>query len=208
MSSRRETFFSSFNRFPYFTKEMLYAAARRFNMPQSTLNSYIYKGLRNTQIISLKRNYYVTRSFYDAHKTDTTYFFSLANTLLKPSYVSLEAALQYYGLFAEAVNYTITSVTLKLPRTFQNRMGTYSYRKINEKLFTDFQGIKGNFEFTIALPHKAIFDYIYYHTNCFTKNIHVNLLEELRIDTDSLPLEEKENLAALLSGFTSIKMHI
>lgn len=208
MTSRRDTFFSAFNGFPYFTKEMLYTTAKRFAMPQSTFNSYIYKGLRDTQIIGLKRNHYVTRSFYDAHKTDSTYLFFLANTLLKPSYISLEAALQYYGLFAEAVNYMITSITLKLPRTFKNRTGIYSYRKINKKLFTGFTRMKENFEFTIALPHKAIFDYLYYKTNRFTKNVHADLLEELRIDADSLPGEEKKNLAALLADFTSTKMHL
>lgn len=208
MNLRRDTFFSAFTAFPYFTKETLSATANKFSMPKSTFNSYIYKGLRDTQIISLKRNHYVTRSFYEIHKTDSSYLFSLSNLLLKPSYISLESALQYYGLFTEAINYTITSVTLKLPRKFKNRTGLYSYRKINDKLFTGFKTVKDTFEFTIALPYKAVFDYLYYQTNRFTKNVHADILEELRIDTDSLPPEEKKNLEALLANFTSIKIHI
>ncbi|MBU1992484.1 MAG: hypothetical protein ABH856_04450 [Patescibacteria group bacterium] len=208
MPSRRDTFFSPFNEFPYFTKELLRESAKKFAMPNYILNSYIYKALRNGEIISLKRNYYVTRPFYEKHKTDTSYLFSLANILLKPSYISLETALQYYGLFAEAVNYTISSVTLKLPREFKNRTGRYLYRKINEKLFTGFQIVEEEFNFTIALPHKAIFDYLYYHTNRFTKNVHPDLPEELRIDTDSLSPEEKKKLKDILTQFTSIKMHL
>jgi hypothetical protein len=208
MSSKRTTFFSSFTDFPYFTKETLRESARKFSMPESTFNSYIYKALKDGQIISLKRNYYVTRTFYENHKTDMGYLFSLANILLQPSYVSRETALQYYGLFAEAVNYTITSVTLKLPREFMNRTSRYSYRKINEKLFAGFENIKGNFSFTIALPHKAIFDYLYYHTNRFTRNVHPDILEELRIDTDPLSSVDKKKLKDLIAKFTSIKIKI
>jgi len=208
MLSKRNTFFSPFNDFPYFTKEVLREPARKFSMPESTFNSYIYKALRDGQIIRLKRNYYVTRLFYENHKTDTSYLFSLANILLKPSYISLETALQYYGLFPEAADYTIASVTPKLPREFSNRTGRYTYRKINEKLFTGFKNEGGDFNFTIALPHKAIFDTLYYHTSHFTKNVHSDLIEELRIDTDPLPSEEKERFAELIARFTSIKMHL
>lgn len=208
MHSRRTLFFSSLNEFPCFTKELLWQLAGKFSIPKSTLNSYIYKALKNGEILSLKRNYYVTRSFYEKHKTDTGYLFSLSNILLKPSYVSLESALQYYGLFAEAVNYVVTSVTLKLPREFKNRTGRYTYRKINEKLFNDFQIVEDEFSFIIALPNKAIFDYIYYYTHCFTKNVHPDLLEELRIDTDNISRDEKKKLKKLIAQFTSIKIHL
>lgn len=206
--SRRNIFFSSLNEFPYFTKELLRQSAEKFSIPENTLNSYIYKALKNGEILSLKRNYYVTRFFYEKSKTDTSYLFSLSNILLKPSYVSMESALQYYGLFAEAVNYVVTSVTLKLPREFKNRTGKYSYRKINRKLFNGFQIMEDKFNFTIALPHKAIFDYLYYHTNRFIKNVHPDLLEELRIDTDSISQDEKKKLEKLIEQFTPIKIRL
>lgn len=208
MPSRRNTFFSSLNEFPFFTKELLRQSAGKFSIPESTLNSYIYKAMKNGEIINLKKNYYVTRFFYEKNKTDTSYLFSLSNILLKPSYVSLESALQYYGLFAEAVDYVVTSATLKLPREFKNRTGRYSYRKINEKLFNGFQIVENKFNFIIALPHKAIFDYLYYNTNRFTKNVHPDLLEEFRIETDNVSRDEKEKLKKLISQFTKIKFHL
>lgn len=207
MHSRRVGFFSEFSEAPYFTNEMLRQSAEKFQIPKSTFNSYIYKALKEGQILSLKRNFYVTRAFYDKNKTNTEYLFFISNILLKPSYISLEAALQYYGLFAEAVNLT-TAVTLKLPREFQNRAGIYTYRKISNKLFTDFQTIGDKFKFTIALRHKAIFDYLYYQTNRFTKNVHPDLLEELRIDTDSLNKEEKTKLQNLIKIFTPIQINL
>jgi predicted transcriptional regulator of viral defense system len=208
MTSRRNIYFSSLNEFPYFKKELLSQFAEKFSITKNTLNSYIYKSLKDGEILRLKRNYYVTRFFYEKNKTDTSYIFLLSNILLEPSYISLESALQYYGLFAEAVNYIVTSVTLKLPRVFKNRTGRYSYRKINEKLFSDFQIIEDKFNFTIARPYKAIFDYLYYHTNCFTKNVHEDLLEELRIDTNSILQDEKKKLKTLIAKFTPIKIRL
>lgn len=208
MPSRRNSFFSSYLEFPYFTKEVLRASADRFRIPKSTFNSFIAKALKNGEIIHLKRNNYVTRTFFEKYRTDSDYVFFLANALLKPSYVSSEAALQYYGLFAEAVNYATTSVTTKLTRQFKNRTGIYFYRNITESLFTDFKMVKGNFEFAIALPHKAIFDYLYYHTNRFTKNVHADLLGEFRIDSNELSSAEKESLQKLIAQFTSVKISL
>jgi len=187
---------------------MLRQSARKFSVPGSTLDSYIYKALKNGEVLSLKRNYYVTRSFYEKHRTDPGYLFSLSNILLKPSYISLESALQYYGLFAEAIHYVVTSVTLKLPREFKNRTGRSTYRKINEKLFNGFHVVGDEFKFIIALPHKAIFDYMYYYTHCFTKNVHPDLLEELRIDTDPISRDEKKKLKKLIAPFTPIKIRL
>lgn len=208
MVSRREAFFSPYFDSPFFTKETLWASALQFNLPESTFNSLIEKALRKGEIIHLKRGHYVTSAFFNHHRTDQSYLFFLANALLKPSYITLEAALQYYGFFAEAVNYTITSVTPKLPRQFRNRTGIYLYRSISETLFTDFKTIKGNFEFTIALPHKAVFDYLYYYTDRFSKNVYENILEDLRIDVTELGVEEKRSLRELIARFTDIKIYL
>lgn len=205
---RRESFLSSFSNAPYFTKGQLRVLAEKFSVPTSTLNSYISKGLKEKQIIGLKNNYYVMSGFFEKHRNDSDYLFSLANMLLTPSYISLDTALQYYGMFSEAVHYNYTSVTSKLPRRFMTRAGSYSYRNIKESLFDGFVTIKGGFEFTIALPHKAVFDYVYYYTKHFTKNVHPDLFEELRIDTDMLSRFEKKHLVNLLAEFTAIKFRI
>lgn len=206
--SERKNIFSPFENFPFFTKVQLLEYAKKHTIKKNTLNSYINKSLKEGQIVSLKRNYYTTRSYYDNHKTETNYLFYLANALLKPSYISLESALQYYGLYAEGINYTITSLTLKTPRSFQNRIARYTYNKISEKLFIDFTMLNNENGFLIALPHKAIFDFLYFKTNRFSKNLHPDILEELRIDTDSLSKSEKIKLKNLLSKFTKIKIHI
>lgn len=50
----------------------------------------------------------------------------LANKMYGPSYVSLEWALQYYGMIPERVH-EVTSVTSKRKKTFQTPIGRFSY---------------------------------------------------------------------------------
>ncbi|MBU1110138.1 hypothetical protein KKB83_00775 [Patescibacteria group bacterium] len=199
----RNSFFSQFNNFPYFTKQALSLSASNFEMKPALLNSYVAKALKKGELISLKRGCYVTRIFYEENKVDSSYIFFLANNLLIPSYVSLESALQYYGLLAEALNTFRTSITTKLPREYENSLGIYSYRSISDDLFSGFCTIKGSFEFTIAEPHKAVFDYLYYQTDRFTCSFSENILASLRIDVESLAKKEKEKLKRLISKFTA-----
>lgn len=208
MGKKRESFISQYVDFPYLTGETMRMSAKALKIPTSTFNSYIYRSIQNGDLIRLKRNYYVTRGFFEKNRTDSHYIFFLANVLLKPSYVSLESALQYYGLYAETVNYAVTSVTIKTPRHFKNRVGVYFYRNVAKKLFTNFENVKGRFEFTIASPHKALFDYLYLYTLQFTKNIHADIFEELRIDTSMLSEQEKEKFEVLVAPYTSIKITI
>lgn len=206
MRKRRESFMSQYINFPYITRETMCMSAEALKIPTSTLNSYIYRSVRDSDLVHLKRNYYVTRDFFEKNRTDSQYKFFIANVLLKPSYISLETALQYYGLYAEAVNYAVTSITTKTPRSFKNASGVYYYRNMTKKLFTGFETVKEKFEFTIALPHKALFDYLYFYTFQFTRNIHPNILEELRIDTSLLSEEEKRRFTLLVARYTSIKI--
>lgn len=142
------------------------------------------------------------RDFFDVHKSAQSYLFFLANNLLSPSYISLESALQHYGLFAEGVNKVTTSVSLKLPREFNGRFGIFQYKSIAPPLFSDFTTTHADFDFTIATPHKAIFDYLYYRTHRFQHGLHRDILEDLRIDTEDIENEEKEKLSSLIKKYT------
>ena len=56
----------------------------------------------------------------------------IANSLCFPSYVSMEWALQYYGLIADRVT-TVTSVTVLRSKDFKTPYAAYSYKHINKK---------------------------------------------------------------------------
>ena len=184
----------------YFSRNTVYQLGKQLGLKDSTVKTYISRFLRYKEIIRLKNGLYVTTDFFEKNKNDVSYSFYLANIIRTPSYVSSWTALQYYNLTTEAI-YSVTSVTPKVTRDYQTKVGNFSYQSIKKELFSDFSLIKGKFDFFIALPSKALFDLLYFRTNQFrsksAKNIKV-LIEELRIEIDEMDKNEQEKFYAMI----------
>jgi predicted transcriptional regulator of viral defense system len=187
----------------YFSKNTVYQLGKQLGLKDSTVKTYISRFLRYKEIIQLKNGLYVTTDFFEKNKNDVSYSFYLANIIRMPSYVSSWTALQYYNLTTEAI-YSVTSVTPKVTRDYQNKVGNFSYQSIKKELFSDFSLIKGKFDFFIALPSKALFDLLYFRTNQFrsksAKNIKV-LIEELRIEIDEMDKNEQEKFYTMIKKY-------
>lgn len=85
----------------------------------------------------------------------------VANVLYKPSYVSFEYALSYYGIIPETV-YQITSATTKSTRLFTVGHNSFAYFTIKKKAYTGYiLAQRGEKRFYIAEPEKALVDYLY-----------------------------------------------
>ncbi len=187
----------------YFSKNTVYQLGKQLGLKDSTVKTYISRFLRYKEIIRLKNGLYVTTDFFEKNKNDVSYSFYLANVIRTPSYVSSWTALQYYNLTTEAI-YSVTSVTSKVTRDYQTKVGNFSYQSIKKELFSDFSLIKGKFDFFIALPSKALFDLLYFRTNQFrsksAKNIKV-LIEELRIEIDEMDKNEQEKFYTMIKKY-------
>lgn len=86
----------------------------------------------------------------------------IANQLYKPSYLSLESALSYYGLIPESI-FSVTSVTTKTTREFETGDHLYIYRTIKRQAFGGYRSIEINGEpILIAEREKAVADYLYF----------------------------------------------
>ena len=95
----------------------------------------------------------------------------IANVLYEPSYLSLEYALNFYGIIPEAVA-DITSVTTRKTMRFSNELGNFIYQKIKPQAFPGFKRMeqKKN-SFFIAEAEKAIVDFLYLHLSQFSTNV-------------------------------------
>ena len=196
----REVIIEQLKAQPYFTKQAFFQLANGYSIKDSTLNTYITRSIIRKDIIQLRRGLYVTTDFYTKNKADTTYLFYLANVLRGPSYVSSWTALQYYNLTTEIIS-TVTSVTEKVTRDYETKVGTFSYYSIHKKHFTDFSLVKGKFEFFIASPSKALFDLLYFKTNQLrgvTFEMIDPLVESLRIDIEEMDDAEREKFYSLV----------
>ena len=178
---------------PHFSKNTLFQLGKQLGLKDSTVNTYISRFLRYKEIIPLKRGFYVSTDFFDKNRSDISYSFYLANIIRTPSYVSSWAALQYYNLTTEAIR-PITSVTLKVTREYQIKVGNFAYQSINKRFFSDFSLVKGKFDFYIASPSKALFDLLYFRTSQlrkFSVEEVKAMIAELRIDIDEMSKEEQ-----------------
>lgn len=188
---------------PYFDKDRILQLGKKqesYNLKNSTIDTYISRFLKEKEIIPLKRGIYVTADFYYKNKDDASYLFYLANILRQPSYISTWTALQYYNLATEVIH-TITSVTPKITRNYNTKIGTFSYQSIKKDLFSDFILVKGRFEFFIATPAKALFDLLYFKTRQLKgvkfKDIN-KLIEELRIDIAEMDNTEQDKFYLII----------
>jgi len=143
---------------PYFSKQELSLLLEKRG---KNLDKKISQLLRKNYLIPLKKGWYTTRIYFLLNKDKIGEY--LANILYYPSYLSLEYVLQKEGLIPEAV-YAYTSVTLKVPRSFQNQIGSFIYRKIKEPLFTGYYrtNFRENYQIKIATKAKALFDFLYF----------------------------------------------
>jgi predicted transcriptional regulator of viral defense system len=136
----------------------------RKNDKQAMLNQlrrWQDKGL----IIKLKKGLYILNA--NDRKINPSRHF-IANQLYTPSYVSLEYALNFYGLIPERVN-EVTSITTKKTTRFINERGGFSYQHIKPETFRGFKALRdeNGLEFFIAEPEKALVDFLYLHLDKF-----------------------------------------
>lgn len=84
--------------------------------------------------------------------------FELANFLYKPSYVSLDSALNYYGILVQSPQ-QIISVTPNLTKKIEAGGKDFVYMHLNQKYYSDYQQVDG---FLIATPEKALIDALFF----------------------------------------------
>lgn len=152
-----------------FTTNQVYASYPEFK--RNNLVHWVRKGY----LIRLRQGYYAFPEYKES--TDFTLYF--ANIIYKPSYISLQTALSFYGIIPEAVP-DITSVTTLKTKTFSNDFGEYSYKNIKPDLMFGYElrEMEGGRRIMFATPEKALIDLLYLYPFYNTERD----LEDLRFD--------------------------
>lgn len=157
---KTEMYFLDFQKrmriYPLFTKQDLRMIFFGENI--HTVNKQLSVWASQNKIVKVKNGLYALSKDYMEHALSAEV---IATKLYGPSYISLEYALSFYGIIPEAV-FEITSVTTKPTRTFQTPFGIFRYRTMKTSCFFGFSTKKqGNLSYHIALPEKAMIDFLY-----------------------------------------------
>ena len=142
---------------------------------------------KSGEVIRLKRGLYVIDGRALGYPPSAPI---CSNHIYGPSYLSRQWTLSHYGLIPERV-YELTAVCFKRTRTFENKLGRFTYRQVPEEYYPI--GIKtekyDGMTFTIASPEKALCDMILtdaYVPNLSMAALHRYLEEDIRFDMDEL----------------------
>jgi hypothetical protein len=165
-------------------RQIMMDLLKEYNSPSDKINELVKKG----ELTIIKKDLYITGPRIYTAKPEP---FLIANHLWGPSYVSLEAALSYWGLIPERV-YEISSMTTKAAKNYQTPVGRFSYFQAPLPYYSF--GIK-RVQLTpkqvvlIASPEKAICDLIINTSGLLLRSqrqAREYLVEDLRIDEEML----------------------
>jgi len=112
-------------------------------------------------IQKLRNRYYCFPERVDNEQS----LFYTANKIYRPSYISLETALAWYGIVPETA-FQMISCTSRKTQTFDTPLGRFTYRHLKNSLFFGY-GLESweNHSWAIAEIEKTIIDYLYLNTN-------------------------------------------
>lgn len=164
--------------------------------------------LRKKMIVRVKKGLYV---FGEDYRRDPYSREILANLVFGPSYISLEYALQYYGMIPERIE-AVTSVTTGRSRKFITPVGAFTYRMIPLPAFQpgmDMVDIGDGRTFLIAVPEKALADKIHADRGVVIasqKDISGYLLDDLRLDPGFLKKMDPDRMEIYAQCYGSRKI--
>ena len=133
---------------------------------RATLRTQLSRWLKSGRIVPLRRGMYALAQRYRSTPVNAA---ELANRLYRPSYLSTEWALGFYGLIPEMV-VTYTSVSSRPPQAFSNDFGNFSYRHVKQDAFFGMvaSSIAGR-KVMLASPEKALLDLWYLNPGPWTQ---------------------------------------
>ena len=187
---------------PYFNKK---TAEVLIGKKGKNLDKKISQLFNKEYLLSLKKGFYLTERYYSQQQDKRAFLEYLANVLYSPSYLSLEYVLSLNGLIPEGI-YTLTSVSLKSTRVFENKLGIFTYRNIKENLFCGYNKIqKGNFSVYTATKAKALFDFLYLKRN-LSKDYSYEIGEGLRMNWEEFTLTDIKEFESYVNLSKSLKI--
>lgn len=192
-----------------FSRHFILELLRNYKQPNDKISEWVKRG----ELLSLKRGLYIPGPETDLPVPEP---FLIANHLRGPSYVSLEAALSYWGLIPERV-YETTCATMRTAKNYNTPAGRFSYQYLPSPYYSfGIEIVQLNLRQAalIASREKAVCDKIILTSRVTLRSIKQTkdfLLKDLRIDEAELQKLDATRIHSWLSDApkkTSLEMLI
>jgi len=145
------------------------------NVSVNDIRKQLTRWVSGGKLIQLRRGIYAVAFPY---KDMQPHPFIIANKIKKASYVSLQSALEYYGMIPEYVP-VITSVTTGRAEEITTKIGRFQFRHIKKDLFWGYKEteITSDTKVFIACPEKSLLDLLY----LTPQSDNIDYIDELRL---------------------------
>jgi len=189
-----------------FDYQTLLDALEAYSRPRDKITDLLKKGM----IIRVKKGLYI---FEETYRKKPYSREILANLVYGPSYISLDYALQHYGLIPERVE-VVTSITTGRSRRFSTPVGLFTYRSVPLKAFRvgmDRVAIDEDRAFLMATQEKALADKIQSDRGAGAgiqtqKTLTSYLENDLRVDMTRLASLDSQSLDDMARRYRSRKI--
>lgn len=182
------------------SSSQIYEAAQAFWSHQQT-KKVVGKLVANGWLIRIKRGLYAISDLSNRGFLSLSPYV-VANLLVKNSYASFEAALNYHGIFDQLTKKMI-SISLTRFNTTHLDLIEYSFVQTQKKWFFGWEEVEiDNQTARIASAEKALIDMIQYHRSKYSVDL---VIEKLRLNQDSLDIEKLQKYLEKMSA-TTIKI--
>lgn len=179
-------------------------------VPLETVNSQIRRALRRHDFFQLKNGLYIKADIYTYEFDKQKLHEYVASRLIPGSYISLEYVLEMHQIIPLRSVSTLTSVTTKCTRTFENFAGSFSYSNIKPSCFFGFEDMKFHeYTYHVATKAKALFDYFYLNSDLDYRNqkrLQRQLFGDLSIQWQNFSEEDFVQFDAYVWKSNSFKM--
>lgn len=167
-----------------FSRHLILEMLKDYKRPNDKISEWVKSG----ELLSIRRGLYIPGPETDLPVPEP---FLIANHLRGPSYVSLEAALSYWGFIPERV-YEITSVTMKTAKKYNTPVGRFNYQYLPSPYYSfGIESVQLTPKQTvlIASREKAVCDKVILTSGITLRSTRQTkdfLLEDLRMDESML----------------------
>jgi len=141
------------------------ATLRALGEPREALAVQLGRWVKAGRLVQVRRGLYALPEPFRRAPLPAEY---LANIAVRPSYVSLERALDLHGFLPEAVA-CVTCVTTARPRSLETAWGPMRFRHVDPRWFFGFgeMDVAGG-RALVADPEKALLDLVHLSAGEFT----------------------------------------
>lgn len=156
-----EEFIHEFAKMPYID---MASVVQKTGEVRTTIRMQLHRWCATGRLIPLRRGIYILPALYTMPNPAL-----LANVIYKPSYITANWALSFWGLIPEKT-VTFTCVTTRKPAAFENPIGLFRYKHIKASAFFGYQSVElSGAKVLIAEPEKALLDLWYMSPGPWTK---------------------------------------